>query len=126
MRQIEGANIPSNNIPLMGDAAPGDSDEAILSNTLDGTDLVAGVRLAESFNDGPAYVVGNRVNLVDGGNEPTGIEALVTVATSWPAEGESETTTNSLARVPADATATAGNQWFFRTLATGSQYTAEP
>lgn len=109
MRQIEGANIPSNNIPLMGDAAPGDSDEAILSNTLDGTDLVAGVRLAESFNDGPAYVVGNRVNLVDGGNEPTGIEALVTVATSWPAEGESETTTNSLARVPADATATAGN-----------------
>lgn len=109
MRQIEGADIPSNNIPLLGDAAPGDSDEAILSDALDGTDLVAGARLAESFNDGPAYVVANRVNLLDSGNEPAGIEALATIPVSWPAEGEVETPANSLARVPADATATSGN-----------------
>jgi prepilin-type N-terminal cleavage/methylation domain-containing protein/prepilin-type processing-associated H-X9-DG protein len=109
MRQIEGSDIPSNNIPLLGDAAPGDSDEAILSNALDGTDLVAGARLAESFNDGPAYVIGNRVNLLDNANQPAGVEVLATVPTSWPAEGEVETTTESLARVPADATATAGN-----------------
>ena len=54
-------------------------------------------------------MIGNRVNLLDSGNEPAGVEALATVATSWPAEGESETPAKSLLRVPADATATAGN-----------------
>ena len=47
--------IPSSNIPLMGDAAPGDAKEAILTNTIPGFDLPAGARLGESFNDGPAY-----------------------------------------------------------------------
>lgn len=109
MRQLEGADIPSNNIPLLGDAAPGDSDEAILSDTLGGTELVAGSRLAESFNDGPAFVIGNRVSLVDGGNQAAGFEVLASMATAWPAEGEVETPAKSLARVPSNATATAGN-----------------
>ena len=100
LRQIEGGDVPSNNVPLMGDAAPGDSDEAVLSDTLVGTDLVAGARLAEAFNDGPAAVDGNRVKLVKGADY---LEALATMATSWPKEGAIETPASSLARVPADA-----------------------
>ena len=54
-RMVEGGEVPSSNIPLLGDAGPGDAKEAILSATIPGTELVAGARLAESFNDGPAY-----------------------------------------------------------------------
>ena len=104
VRQLEGADIPSNNIPLLGDAAPGDSNEAILSNTIPGTDLVAGARLAESFNDGPAYVNGsNRVALVT-----ADFEALSVMATQWPTAGVVETSATSVARVPDTATALAG------------------
>jgi len=68
-RVVESSRIPSSNIPLMGDATAGDPTEAILTldlhkdpalNTLanadaeDVTYLNAGVRLVESFNDGPA------------------------------------------------------------------------
>jgi prepilin-type N-terminal cleavage/methylation domain-containing protein/prepilin-type processing-associated H-X9-DG protein len=68
-RVLESARIVSANIPLLGDAAPGDPSEAILStsiikdptiNSLGNNDpdvvtyLEAGERLAESFNDGPA------------------------------------------------------------------------
>ncbi|NQV28439.1 MAG: DUF1559 domain-containing protein [Rhodopirellula sp.] len=100
MRQIEGADIPSNNIPLLGDAAPGDSNEAILSSTIAGTDLVAGSRLGESFNDGPAYINGtNRVALVT-----ADFEALSVMATQWPTAGVVETSTSSLNRVPGTST----------------------
>ncbi len=61
-RQLSNSDVPSNAIPLLGDTAPGDASEAILSNTLLSGDgaviddgLVAGTRLGESFNDGPAY-----------------------------------------------------------------------
>ncbi len=54
------ADIPSSNIPMLGDAAPGDSNEAILSDTV-AADLPAGHRLAESFNDGPAVINANGV-----------------------------------------------------------------
>jgi prepilin-type processing-associated H-X9-DG protein len=68
-RVVEASRIVSSNIPLLGDAAPGDPTEAVLAlniakdpalNTLGNDDqesrtyLEAGVRLAESFNDGPA------------------------------------------------------------------------
>jgi hypothetical protein len=68
-RVVESSRIVSSNIPLLGDAAPGDPTEAVLAfsitkdpalNTLGNADqetrtyLEAGVRLAESFNDGPA------------------------------------------------------------------------
>lgn len=68
-RIVESSRIVSSNIPLLGDAAPGDPSEAVLAmsvakdpllNTLGNDDpesktyLEAGVRLGESFNDGPA------------------------------------------------------------------------
>ena len=106
-RQIEGSDIPSNNIPLLGDAAPGDSNEAILSSTISGTDLVAGSRLGESFNDGPAYLASNRLDLVS-----ADFEALSVMATQWPAAGSVENATSSLARVPTSATALPAAQSF--------------
>lgn len=54
LRNIEQAEVPSSNIPLLADAAPGDVDEAILVATIS-EQLQAGHRLAESFNDGPAW-----------------------------------------------------------------------
>lgn len=46
--------MPTSNIPLMGCGAPGDANEAVLGQDIQGY-LTAGDRLAESFNDGPAY-----------------------------------------------------------------------
>ncbi len=66
MTMLGNADVPSSNIPLMSDGAPGDSNEAILSHTLS-DDLVAGSRLAEAFNDGPAVVnSGGVVETFDG------------------------------------------------------------
>ncbi|MBA2113209.1 DUF1559 family PulG-like putative transporter [Bremerella alba] len=57
-RTIESAIVPSQAIPLTGCAAPGDTDEAVLSADLSiEAELEAGARLAESFNDGPARTV---------------------------------------------------------------------
>lgn len=53
-RFLSSADVPSSAIALLADAAPGDSDEAILSANLS-DELPAGSRLCESFNDGPAY-----------------------------------------------------------------------
>ncbi len=83
-RVVESSKIPSSNIPLLGDAAPGDPDEAIAAATIKkdpaladpgvfanlGDDEVktyveAGDRLAESFNDGPAqYNEGDAIVLM--------------------------------------------------------------
>ncbi len=75
-RTLENAPVVSSNVALMGDAAPGDIDEAILSQTLaygpllaDGVTadpfanlsnetkrfIDAGELLNEAFNDGPAF-----------------------------------------------------------------------
>lgn len=54
-RAVESSGLSSSVIPLLGDAAAGDSREAVLTDTLTGTDLVSGTRLGESFNDGPAF-----------------------------------------------------------------------
>lgn len=63
LRDISAGKIVSSAIAMLGDAAPGDAKEAILSNDIPGY-LVAGDRLVESFNDGPAYSTGNGLVLV--------------------------------------------------------------
>ncbi len=74
-RQAEAGLVPTSNIPLLGDGAPGDINEASLSNTLVRSDvdwvavqlgaaaakgekvfLPAGSLLTEAFNDGPAFL----------------------------------------------------------------------
>ncbi|WP_425618904.1 DUF1559 domain-containing protein [Anatilimnocola sp. NA78] len=73
-RVAETANVPTSSIPLLGDAAPGDINEATLSHTIeqngdDANDFIsaalnskqrrvwasAGQLLSETMNDGPAY-----------------------------------------------------------------------
>ncbi|EAQ79085.1 type II secretion system protein [Blastopirellula marina] len=54
---IENAPVPSSAIAILGDGAPGDVNEAVLKSDLnEELGLVAGARLAESFNDGPAFL----------------------------------------------------------------------
>ncbi|TWT75840.1 hypothetical protein Pla123a_26230 [Posidoniimonas polymericola] len=80
LRLAESAKVVTANIALLGDAAPGDADEATLSQTLsygptdpfaNGTNdsrtfITQGEGLTEAFNDGPAYFSAstNTVNLV--------------------------------------------------------------
>ncbi len=55
---VDRSPIPASNIPLLGDAAPGDPDEAFAIESVKyrGEEhVMAGDRLAESFNDGPSY-----------------------------------------------------------------------
>lgn len=62
---LETSPIPTSNIPLLGDAGPGDSDEAACVADI-GEYVSAGDRLGESFNDGPAYAstTGDDINLM--------------------------------------------------------------
>jgi prepilin-type N-terminal cleavage/methylation domain-containing protein/prepilin-type processing-associated H-X9-DG protein len=55
---LDRSRIASSNIPLLGDAGPGDVDEAILAADVPNTkeELPRGMLLAEAFNDGPAYL----------------------------------------------------------------------
>ncbi|GAA4452214.1 DUF1559 domain-containing protein [Novipirellula rosea] len=57
---IDGSRIPSSSIALLGDAGPGDIDEAVLVVSItdsNGEELLPqGMLLTEAFNDGPAYV----------------------------------------------------------------------
>ncbi|QDU36737.1 putative major pilin subunit [Maioricimonas rarisocia] len=54
-RMAENSKPPSSNIPLLGDAGPGDAKEAALLITIPNHDLPQGARLCETMNDGPAY-----------------------------------------------------------------------
>jgi prepilin-type processing-associated H-X9-DG protein len=97
-RQVEQSDVMSNNIPLLGDAAPGDANEAILVQTLtasaDGatidSGLVAGSRLAETFNDGPAVWNGTDIDLAKGTAMP--VEAFI--PQSYPSVGTVVTSAN--------------------------------
>jgi prepilin-type N-terminal cleavage/methylation domain-containing protein/prepilin-type processing-associated H-X9-DG protein len=51
---VNSADCPASNIPLLGDASAGDASEAILGVTLTGY-ANGGDRMAETANDGPAY-----------------------------------------------------------------------
>lgn len=61
-RQVDNSDVPSSAIPMLGDCAMGDNKDATLAQSIldsngllvDPT-LVAGARLGESFNDGPAH-----------------------------------------------------------------------
>ena len=77
MTQVTNGLAPASNIPLMGCAAPGDIDEAILSDTIPGF-LQAGERLVESFNDGPGYWDGDKIVLL----EKTGANVVLRDAAS--------------------------------------------
>lgn len=88
MRQVEGSDIPGNNIPLMADAAPGDTNEAILAATIN-ADLPQGSRLGESFNDGPAFYDDATGTLDLYGN--SSIPAVTTMYPVWPKLGENMT-----------------------------------
>lgn len=63
MRLLSAGGISSSAIALLGDAAPGDADEAILTETIPGYNVI-GDRLVESFNDGPAYSTGTKIQLI--------------------------------------------------------------
>ncbi|MDA0809939.1 MAG: DUF1559 domain-containing protein [Planctomycetota bacterium] len=118
VRQLTGSEVPSSNIPMLGDAAPGDADEAFLTNSLAGTDLVAGARLGEAFNDGPAYWDGDAVRLVKGsrcslGSGTDGLpvgSCLIDTAGGqvWPDAGTIETETASQNRVQVPASGLTG------------------
>ncbi|MCR4412573.1 MAG: DUF1559 domain-containing protein [Thermoguttaceae bacterium] len=67
LQMVESAPVPSSTIPLLGDAGPGDINEAVLAADVNvGFGLTAGARLGESFNDGPSYynATTNGVNIV--------------------------------------------------------------
>jgi prepilin-type N-terminal cleavage/methylation domain-containing protein len=68
---IDKGRIPSSAIGLLGDAGPGDINEAILQVTIPslGGDITKGTLMTEAMNDGPAYFnsATNRIVLIDGG-----------------------------------------------------------
>ena len=77
--QISNADISSSAIPLLGDSAPGDAKEAILSAadmvtsastaSLDRQGkIVVGARLCETACDGPAIKNGTLIQLISSGN----------------------------------------------------------
>ncbi|MCA9169499.1 MAG: DUF1559 domain-containing protein, partial [Planctomycetales bacterium] len=112
-RLLETSKIVSSTVPLLGDAAPGDADEAILAATLsygpslnDGSAdpfsngntvskkfITQGELLVESFNDGPAYwdSASQSLNLIQqGGN--LSLQAACEAAGSCPAPTDSSST----------------------------------
>jgi len=91
--QISRSDVPSSSIPLLGDASPGDVNEAILdtgsyTGALDEAGvLIAGSRLCETANDGPAFMSSNSLLLLDGGaGDSQGVDTYQ--PTRWPQVGE--------------------------------------
>lgn len=88
-RQIDSGSVPASNIPLLGDGAPGDVNEAIAVFTAPNTDVAIGQRLCESFNDGPAFYNGTDIDLLG-----PGYDARNAVNKSLPTVGDVVTSTN--------------------------------
>ena len=93
-RQVESGQVPSSNVALLGCGAPGDSDEAMLVQTLN-EELVEGIRLAESFNDGPAFWDENAdaVRLIDSAHGSGGlvdIRNCIVSTNGWPTLGTAQ------------------------------------
>ena len=91
---LETSDVPSSNVALLADAAPGDAKEAILvlgdsTGVPLNPDLFNGARLGESFNDGPAYWddANTRIRLMDKG-ELDGEVLANYIPTGYPVEGE--------------------------------------
>jgi len=55
VRFIEKSFVSTSAVAMLGDAGPGDINEAVLSDDV-GTELKKGSRLCESFNDGPSFI----------------------------------------------------------------------
>lgn len=96
-RDLDNSDVPSSNIPMLGDAAPGDSDEALLIATIvDNTGnvvdpgLVQGARLAETMNDGPARWLVDRIELIeeDNTNNDSRVPAAAFIPTNYPNVGQ--------------------------------------
>ncbi|MEZ6058931.1 MAG: DUF1559 domain-containing protein [Planctomycetaceae bacterium] len=91
-QQVAKADVPGSSIPLLADAAPGDASEAILSHTIDSNrGLTAGARLCESFNDGPARVTGDSIEIMDTDNfdlPVAGIPVASLIPLRFPQVGE--------------------------------------
>ena len=86
-RQVETGQVPASNVPLLGCAAPGDSDEAFLQYTIS-EEITQGSRLAESFNDGPACWEVDKVSLIDDAHGSSGlVDIRNCIITNWPSEG---------------------------------------
>jgi prepilin-type processing-associated H-X9-DG protein len=68
---LDRSRVATSNVPLLGDAGPGDVDEAILGRDVpnDKVELPRGMLLAEAFNDGPAYYDESTgfIDLLEGG-----------------------------------------------------------
>jgi len=100
--QISNSDVPSSNIPLLGDAAPGDASEAVLGVALLGTvtnldrlgKLVGGSRLAETANDGPARMVAANIQLMDNTAALNGFASSAYVPAVWPVVGDSNANTS--------------------------------
>lgn len=93
--QISQADVPGSNIPLLGDAAPGDANEAVLAlgtTTVTSIDrlgkLIAGARLCETANDGPAVVASSSLALCDNKSASNGLAASAYVPTKFPLAGD--------------------------------------
>lgn len=109
-RQVDSSDIPGSAIPMLADSAPGDADEAILSTTplaLDGSvavpDLLAGARLGESFNDGPAVWESDNLILMETGKgimTGTTITAESFIPRSFPTLGTEVTATTEAIYAP--------------------------
>ena len=62
LREVDAGDVPANTLPMIGCGSKGDvgvdgSGDGILPNTIsERIGLVAGIDLAESFNDGPSIV----------------------------------------------------------------------
>jgi prepilin-type N-terminal cleavage/methylation domain-containing protein/prepilin-type processing-associated H-X9-DG protein len=69
LNTIDKSRVPASNIAIIGDAGPGDIDEAILVApvTNQKVELPQGMLLTEAFNDGPAFwdTSTSRLNLID-------------------------------------------------------------
>ena len=104
-RVLETGPITSSNVALLGDAAPGDIDEALLARTVsygptlsDGTTadpfaqaskedrvfVEQGSLLTEAFNDGPAFWNGTRLQLTDALGADLSVQAACEVSNSCP------------------------------------------
>lgn len=75
VQMVESAPVPSSTIPLLGDAGPGDIREAVLLADVDvNAGLTSGVRLGESFNDGPAYYDAGAIKIMPKGTPVMGTQ----------------------------------------------------
>lgn len=117
-RQIDTSTVPSSNIPVLGDGAPGDSNEALLAATIIDSNgdladpgLTIGARLAESFNDGPAgwelSGAADRLELLEPENvgNVNSFPAAGVIHRTYPSRGVNVT--------PGGAIATPDSEYFF-------------